>query len=72
MSDFQYSKLDEKIDNYLGTTNLRPGPPKRLVNKLMNDEEKQNKFKKIEIHKKNKINYCSESIKISKNLNWNE
>jgi hypothetical protein len=28
-----YTKLEEKIDKYKGTTNLRPGPPKRFTNK---------------------------------------
>ena len=26
-----YSMIDKKIDDYLGTRNLRPGPPARLI-----------------------------------------
>ena len=66
-----YSKLDEKIDKYLGTYNLRPGPAKRTINKYINKEQDNNhsKFdstKKINLH-------SSFSAKISKeSLKWTE
>ncbi len=60
-----YTKLDEKIDKYIGTNNLRPGPPKRLINKHF--------YKNlVKEEKKIKINYCGESIEVNKNLNWGQ
>ena len=62
-----YTKLDKKIDDYLGTTNLRPGPPKRLVNnKILKKETNETKEKKVE------INYSAESMKVTKNIKWAE
>ena len=60
-----YTKLDEKIDNYIGTNNLRPGPPKRLINKQINKNLSKEE-------KKVKINYSAESVRIEKNINWSK
>jgi hypothetical protein len=60
-----YTKLDEKIDKYIGTNNLRPGPPKRLINKHFNKNL-------VKEEKKIKINYCGESIEVNRNLNWGQ
>ena len=35
-----YSITDKKIDAYLGTRNLRPGPPARLINKILDGADK--------------------------------
>jgi hypothetical protein len=63
-----YTKLDKEIDKYLGTTNLRPGPPKRLVNKLINGE----KVIKVKTDKKTRINFTGYSLEIKTKLNWEE
>lgn len=36
-----YTSLDKKIDKYLNTNNLRPGPPARLVSRLLNPDEQK-------------------------------
>jgi hypothetical protein len=64
-----YTKLDEKIDKYLGTNNLRPGPVKRAINKKIMGDKTVNK--KVE-DKKMKINFCSSSVYITRNIKWEE
>jgi hypothetical protein len=66
---YKYSKLDEKIDKYLGTSNLRPGPPRRLINKLNTNIIENQESKNI----KRTINYSSYPITLNKdNINWEE
>lgn len=76
MSKTNYTKLDENIDKYLGTNNLRPGPPKRLINKkLMGDENSNNltsNQKNLLKVEKIKINFFAETLKITRNINWKE
>lgn len=67
-----YTKLDEKIDKYLGTTNLRPGPPRRLANQPKKENEKVWKIKGEVNIPKTKINFCSYPMKIEKNIKWSE
>ena len=65
-----YTKQDEKIDKYLGTNNLRPGPPKRAINKkIMGDKEKVHK---VVDDPKTKINFCSFSMDVTRNIKWDE
>jgi hypothetical protein len=64
---YKYSKTDEKIDKYLGTTNLRPGPPRRLVNKYVT---KNNQIDDPSDAKPS-INYSSYPASLS-NTNWDE
>jgi hypothetical protein len=63
-----YTKQDKELDKYLGTNNLRPGPPRRLNNK------KDDKIYKVKVdeNKKVKINYCSYSLDIKRNIKWDE
>ena len=65
-----YTKLEEKIDKYLGTENLRPGPPKRIINKKIMGEKKKDIIKREPL--KTKINFCSYSLSIIKNIIWDE
>ena len=58
-----YSNIDRKIDTYLGTSNLRPGPMKRLHN--VTTQVDKNKEDKI-----SDINYNALSLQIKKNINW--
>jgi hypothetical protein len=67
MSNLNYTKLDEKIDKYLGTTNLRPGPEKRLINKKILGEGHLK-----EKEKKPKVNFCANTLKITRDIKWNE
>jgi hypothetical protein len=72
-----YTQLDEKIDKYLGTNNLRPGPPKRLINKKLMGEENStnlqlNKKSNIVKDEKQKINFFAETLKISRKIKWKE
>ena len=62
----QYTILDKKIDSYLGTRNLRPGPPARLVNRLMDGKDN------MEPTKAYKINYFSFSLPLTRNIPWTE
>ena len=62
----QYTILDKKIDSYLGTRNLRPGPPARLVNRLMDGKDN------TEPTKAYKINYFSFSLPLTRNIPWTE
>ena len=36
-----YNKEDREIDKYLGTSNLRPGPPRRLINEIKETSDKK-------------------------------
>ena len=66
MRNGNYNATDRKIDAYLGTRNLRPGPPARLINKLL---EGADKTEPIEAQR---INFSSFSAKIERNIPWNE
>lgn len=57
------STLDKEIDNYLGTTNLRPGPAKRLVNRIENAKKDVEQIK---------INIIGNNFKLHRNIDWNE
>ena len=62
----RYTILDKKIDKYLGTRNLRPGPPARLVNRIMDGKDN------TESSMSHRINYFSFSLPIVRNIQWNE
>jgi hypothetical protein len=67
-----YSKQDENIDKYLGTHNLRPGPPRKLVNHYINKDIEQKGGYKIEPNRV-KINFSSYSANLSKDsIKWEE
>ncbi len=77
MSNTNYTKIDENIDKYLGTYNLRPGPPKRHTNKKLTGEENSNNILSIKKNnllreEKIKINFFAETLKISRNINLKE
>lgn len=59
-----YNEKDAKIDKYLGTKNLRPGPPRKLINKDAGGERL--------VEEKLKINFSSYTLNLSKNINWTE
>ena len=66
---YKYTKLDEKIDKYLGTSNLRPGPPRRLINKFNTNKIENQESTNI----RQIINYSSYPISLNKdNINWEE
>ena len=68
----QYTQLDEKIDKYLGTNNLRPGPPRKLINqKILGFNDITSYKTKIEFEQKTKIKFNSNSMEIDK-INWSE
>ena len=58
--------MDKKIDAYLGTRNLRPGPPARLINKILDGADKTDPTEA------QRINFQSFSVKIERNIPWNE
>lgn len=58
-----YGVLDSKIDDYLGTKNLRPGPAKRLVNRIENIKSDVEKIK---------VSLLGNHFKLQKNINWDE
>ncbi len=64
-SNHVYNNLDQKIDEYLGTSNLRPGPARRLVNDIKETKDKK------EI-KESKVNYFSYSMSIANTYKWEE
>ena len=66
MKNDKYTNLDKKIDKYLNTKNLRPGPPARLVNRIL--QGKDEKLPEII----QKINYFSFSMPIQRDIPWNE
>jgi len=69
----KYSNLDEKIDKYLGTNNIRPGPNKRLINKNIEDFNSQKSKKIIETKiEKEKINFMSTTLQIKRGIKWEE
>ena len=65
-----YTDRDKNIDKYLGTTNLRPGPPRRVINKKNESEEKEKM--KIKEEKKMKINFTSYSLPLELKIKWSE
>jgi hypothetical protein len=66
MRNGNYNATDRKIDAYLGTRNLRPGPPARLINKLLEGADKTDPIEA------QRINFSSFSAKIERNIPWNE
>ena len=58
--------MDKKIDAYLGTRNLRPGPPARLINKILEGADKTDPTEA------QRINFSSFSTKVERNIPWNE
>jgi hypothetical protein len=69
-----YNKRDIKIDKYLGTKNLIPGPPRKLINKkILGNEGNSDKVYKIQKEQpKQKINFSSYSMEIKTGVNWSE
>ena len=66
MKNKNYTKTDHNIDTYLNTNNLRPGPPARLVNRIlegMHDETDP---------KSQKINFFSFTHLMTRFLPWSE
>ena len=61
-----YNNLDRKIDAYLGTRNLRPGPPSRLINKILEGADKTDPTEA------QRINFSSFATKVERNIAWNE
>ena len=61
-----YSMTDKKIDAYLGTRNLRPGPPARLINKILDGADKTDPLEE------QRINFSSFAVKIERNIAWTE
>lgn len=59
-----YSNLENNIDLYLGTLNLRPGPPKRLTNKHANPQTE------INLEESSYVNYNANSLNLKKNIEW--
>ena len=66
MRNGTYNAIDRKIDHYLGTRNLRPGPPARLINKILEGADKTDPTEA------QRINFSSFSAKIVRNIPWNE
>jgi len=60
-----YNDVDREVDKYLGTNNLRPGPPRRLINEIKESKDKK------EI-KESKVNYFSFSLGITNTFKWEE
>jgi hypothetical protein len=58
-----YTSTDKSIDDYLGTKNLRPGPAKRLVNRVENARKNVEQIK---------INIIGTHLKLQRNINWKE
>ena len=74
-----YTKLDEKIDKYLGTNNLRPGPSHRLNNQNILNKNNSNLINKTSsspvLNKEEnnpKLNFNANSIRVTRNINWSE
>lgn len=74
----KYTQQEKRLDNYLGTNNLRPGPPRKLIHRMNEIEidKKHNTKKDINIQtsekaKKN-INFFSYSREIKKDIKWEE
>ena len=61
-----YSKIDKSIDAYLGTRNLRPGPPARLINKILDGADKTDPTEE------QRINFSSFAVKMERNIPWSE
>ena len=66
MRSGKYTATDRKIDAYLGTRNLRPGPPARLINKILEGADKTDPTEA------QRINFSSFSAKVERNIAWNE
>ena len=66
MRSGNYNAMDRKIDAYLGTRNLRPGPPARLINKILEGADNTDPTEN------QRINFSSFSTKIERNIPWNE
>ena len=66
MRNSNYTPTDKKIDAYLGTRNLRPGQPARLINKILEGADKTDPTEA------QRINFSSFSAKVERNINWSE
>ena len=66
MRNEDYSLIDKKIDDYLGTRNLRPGPPARLINKILDGADKTDPTED------QRINFSSFAVKIERDIPWTE
>ena len=66
MRNEDYSMIDKKIDDYLGTRNLRPGPPARLINKILDGADD------TDPKESQRINFSSFAVKIERNIPWTE
>jgi hypothetical protein len=75
----KYNVQEKKMDQYLGTNNLRPGPPRKLIYKMENIElekkgvQANSQSNNVASEKdKKKVNYFSYSREIKKDINWDE
>ena len=79
----KYTIQEKRIDQYLGTNNLRPGPPRKLIYKMENIEMEKNVQNngnngtnsgnnKLSEKDKKKVNYFAYSREIKKDINWDE
>ena len=66
MRNDDYTLTDKKIDAYLGTRNLRPGPPARLINKILDGADKTDPTEA------QRINFSSFAVKVERNIAWTE
>lgn len=60
----RYTDLDRKIDSYLGTSNLRPGPAKRLVNRTAVDNQRFIDLEKV------KVNFSAYPLTLKRFIKW--
>ena len=69
-----YTNQEKKIDQYLGTNNLRPGPPRKLIYKVDSSSSDKYSFPKEKMYTANsEINYNnSENNSRKVNSNKNE
>lgn len=69
-----YTKLDKSIDKYLGTSNLRPGPQERILNRqrYLEPTFKEPDGPSMNNIKKTNIDYFAYSLEIKTGINWSE
>jgi len=74
----KYTQQEKRLDQYLGTNNLRPGPPRKLIHKMneiqidkkhhsKNDPSNQTSEKASK-----NISFFSYSREIKKDIKWEE
>ena len=66
MKNGKYSAMEKNIDAYLGTRNLRPGPPARLINRILAGADKTDPTEA------QRINFSSFAMKVERDIAWNE